>query len=101
VAAGAPLPAGFAPTVLAGQPVAATPAPLLALAGALLLVGAGVAVLVREPRLPRLGARYAAAGSRPPAVQDPDRAAWVDLDEGRDPTVDTGGSAPTGRGDDS
>ncbi|MBA3907154.1 MAG: TIGR02234 family membrane protein, partial [Pseudonocardiales bacterium] len=34
------------------------------------------------------GARYAAAGARP-TITDPDRAAWVALDEGRDPTVDS------------
>lgn len=109
VAAGARAPDGVPAALLAGQPAAATAAPLLALAGALLLLGAGVAVLLREPRLARLGARYAAAGSRPRADRDPDRAAWADLDEGRDPTADgppgpaggTGGGAPTGRGDDS
>jgi hypothetical protein len=45
-------------------------------------------VLLREPRMARLGARYAAEGARP-TTADPDRAAWVALDEGRDPTVDS------------
>jgi tryptophan-associated transmembrane protein len=109
VAAGARPPDGVPAALLAGQPTTATAAPSLALAGALLLLGAGIAVLLREPRLARLGARYAAAGDRPRVDPDPDRAAWADLDEGRDPTVegppgaarDTGGGAPTGRGDDS
>jgi uncharacterized membrane protein (TIGR02234 family) len=97
--------AGDAAGTLAGQPATATAAPLLALLGALLLLGAGLVVLLREPALPRLGARYAAAGSRPRPAQDPDRAAWVDLDEGRDPTTgpaaEAGGGAVPGRGDDS
>jgi len=69
------------------QPTEVTAAPLLAVAGAAVLAAVGVVVLVRERRLPRLGARYAAPGERP-VVGDPDRAAWKDLDEGRDPTVD-------------
>ena len=61
--------------------------PLLAVCGGLLLAVVGSAVLLREPRLRRLSARYAAAGS-PAAHADPDRAAWAALDEGRDPTSD-------------
>jgi hypothetical protein len=52
---------------------------------AAVLLAVGLGVLVRERRLPRLGARYAAPGARP-APTDPDRAAWQDLDAGRDPT---------------
>ena len=66
-----------------------TAAPLLAVVGGLLLVAAGLVVLMRERRLPRLGARYAAPGARP-APSDPDRAAWQDLDAGRDPTAGPG-----------
>jgi len=61
--------------------------PLLAVGGGLLLAVVGCAVLLREPQLRRLGARYAAAGT-PSAHADPDRAAWAALDEGRDPTAD-------------
>ena len=61
--------------------------PLLAVGGGLLLAVVGGVVALREPRLARLGARYAAAGSRS-APPDPDRAAWAALDEGRDPTAD-------------
>ena len=68
-------------------PLEVTPAPLLAVAGGLLLLAVGAFVLLREPRLSRLGARYAAPGARPVEV-DPDRAAWQDLDAGRDPTAD-------------
>jgi hypothetical protein len=63
-----------------------TPAPLLAVAGGLLLIAVGTFVLFREPRLSRLGARYAAPGTRAVEI-DPDRAAWQDLDAGRDPTA--------------
>ncbi len=66
---------------------AVTAAPLLAAAGGVLLAAVGVSVLLTEPRLARLGARYAASGTRAAAV-DPDRAAWTALDEGRDPTTD-------------
>jgi hypothetical protein len=67
------------------RPVATTPAPLLALLGAALLLVAGLAAALAERRLPRFGARYAAPGARP-VPTDPDRAAWRDLDAGRDPT---------------
>ncbi|OLT22248.1 hypothetical protein BJF78_07520 [Pseudonocardia sp. CNS-139] len=60
--------------------------PLLAAAGGLVLLAAGALVVVREPALPRLGARYAAPGDRR-APRDPDRAAWDALDEGRDPRI--------------
>ncbi|GAA5119749.1 Trp biosynthesis-associated membrane protein [Pseudonocardia adelaidensis] len=78
---------------------AATGAPLLAIAGALVLLGLGIVVLVRERRLPRLGARYAAPGGRR-VERDPDRAAWDELDEGRDPTVDPPDAPPGDAGDD-
>ncbi|WP_308292870.1 Trp biosynthesis-associated membrane protein [Pseudonocardia sp. McavD-2-B] len=45
-------------------------------------------LVVREPRLPRLGARYAAPGTQAATTPaDPDRAAWERLDAGGDPTV--------------
>ncbi|CAA9401469.1 MAG: hypothetical protein AVDCRST_MAG66-1483, partial [uncultured Pseudonocardia sp.] len=47
---------------------------------------AAAAALLTERRLPRLGTRYAAPGARRPPPTDPDRAAWQDLDAGRDPT---------------
>jgi hypothetical protein len=72
-----------------------TAAPLLAVAGAAALLAVSVFVLLREPRLPRLGARYAAPGARR-VEMDPDRAAWQALDAGTDPTADVPGS----RGDD-
>ncbi len=76
----------------------ATPAPLLAVLGGLVLVVVGAGVVWREPRLSRLGARYAAPDRRPP-VLDPDRAAWQDLDAGRDPTADTDGTVGHDPGD--
>jgi hypothetical protein len=72
-----------------------TVAPLLAVGGGVLLLAVGLSVLVGEPRLARFGARYSGAATRRPEV-DPDRAAWQDLDAGRDPTAD----APEGRVDD-
>jgi hypothetical protein len=76
-------------------PLAVTAAPLLAVAGGLVLLAVAVFVVLREPRLSRLGARYAAPGARP-VEADPDRAAWQDLDAGRDPTADPA----RGEGDD-
>jgi hypothetical protein len=84
---------------LRDQPTDGTGAPLLVIAGAVVLLAVGLLVLVREPRLPRLGARYAAPGERR-AERDPDRAAWQDLDEGRDPTVDPPDTPPGDAGDD-
>jgi hypothetical protein len=80
-------------------PTDGTAAPLLAIAGAVVLLAVGIFVLVRERRIPRLGARYAAPGERR-AERDPDRAAWQDLDEGRDPTIDPADAPPGDAGDD-
>lgn len=88
-------PAGIGIEALRHQPTDVTAAPLLGALGALLLLVVGLVVALREPWLPRFGARYAAQGVRPPDP-DPDRAAWQDLDSGRDPTAD----APADRGDD-
>ena len=99
-AGGAALPGGGSASDLGGSPAALTAAPALAVAGAVVLAAAGIFLLLREPRLPRFGARYA-AGGRTEAVRDPDRRAWDDLDEGRDPTTGGGSARGTGRGDDS
>ena len=81
------LPVGTTLGSMRGQPIDTTPAPLLTVAGAALLLAVGMFVLVRDSRLAYLGARY---GSRPArrAEPDPDRVAWHELDAGRDPTVD-------------
>ncbi|MGH3568825.1 MAG: Trp biosynthesis-associated membrane protein, partial [Pseudonocardia sp.] len=65
--------------------ITATPAPLLAGLGVALLLAAASGLLLAERDLPRFGVRYAVRGSRP-AATDPARAAWDDLDAGRDPT---------------
>ncbi|MDN5916729.1 MAG: Trp biosynthesis-associated membrane protein [Pseudonocardia sp.] len=75
-----------------GQPidtseVTAAAWPWLAVAGAVVAVAAGVLLVVRERRMARLGARYAASGTPTEAPTDPDRAAWEQLDDGRDPTI--------------
>ena len=71
----------------AGDGVTGTGAPLLGVAGVLLMLAAAGALVVAERVLPRFGARYAVARARP-GPADPARAAWQDLDAGRDPTVD-------------
>lgn len=68
--------------------LAAVSAVPLVIAGGVVLAVTGVAVLVLDPRLARIGARY----SRAPDP-DPDRAAWTALDEGRDPTSERPGGA--------
>lgn len=67
--------------------VAGTAAPWLAVAGAVVALAAAVLLVVREPRLPKLGSRYAAPGAQAAPPSDPDRAAWERLDAGGDPTV--------------
>ena len=79
--------AGFDQLAAPPPGTVATPAPLLAVAGGISLVAVAAFVVVREPRLARMGARYAAPGTRR-AGRDPDRLAWTALDAGRDPTVD-------------
>jgi uncharacterized membrane protein (TIGR02234 family) len=93
-----PPPPGLTVDELRHQPTELTAAPLLAVAGGLVLLVVGVFVVVHK-RLPRLGARYAAPGERR-AERDPDRAAWQELDEGRDPTVDPACRPPGDAGDD-
>lgn len=66
----------------------------LGAAGGVVLLGVGAFVLVREPALPRYGAR----GDRAADV-DPDLAAWQELDEGHDPTADTPSQARDDPGD--
>jgi uncharacterized membrane protein (TIGR02234 family) len=62
--------------------------PLLVVAGALLVAGAGVAVAVRGPDWPGLGARYErSAANGPRTAEQRERAAWDALDRGEDPTV--------------
>lgn len=82
------LPADLPPAATSSPPALdITAAPWLAVAGGIVLVAVGTVVALREPRLSRLGSRYAAPAARRVEV-DPDRAAWQDLDAGRDPTAD-------------
>jgi len=85
-AALAALPGAPAGGTAVADSVALRPGPAPAALGAILLLSAGVALVVADRRLPRLGARYAARPAHEPT--DPDRAAWDALDAGRDPTAD-------------
>lgn len=81
-----------------GAGVDATPWPVLAVVGAVLLVAAGLLVATRGSRWSALSERYdapVAGGGRPPPVAAvegagdvrPDKALWDDLDRGEDPTT--------------
>jgi hypothetical protein len=97
-AAGLPRPpVGLPVDALSGQPADPTIAPLLSVAGAALLLAIGLFVLLGEPRLAYLGARYGAA-RRHTGGLDPDRVAWHELDAGRDPTVGRSFDRPTDPG---
>ena len=82
----AALPGAPAGGTAVADSVALRPGPVPAALGAILLLAAGVALVVADRRLPRLGARYAARPAHEPT--DPDRAAWDALDAGHDPTAD-------------
>ncbi len=82
----AALPGAPAGGTAVADSVALRPGPVPAVLGAILLLAAGVALVVADRRLPRLGARYAARPAEEPT--DPDRAAWDALDAGLDPTAD-------------
>ncbi|HWM57858.1 MAG TPA: Trp biosynthesis-associated membrane protein [Pseudonocardia sp.] len=90
------VPAGAAPAVL---PVEVGAASWLAVAGAVVLGAVGAFVALREPRLARLGARYDRDDARRVEL-DPDRAAWQQLDAGRDPTADPAFDAAVDQGED-
>jgi uncharacterized membrane protein (TIGR02234 family) len=88
-------PAGVSVDALRHAPTDTTAAPLLAVAGGVVLLAVGLLAALREKRLPRFGARYANPAQRR-VDPDPDRAAWQALDAGVDPTA----NGPEDRGDD-
>ncbi|HEY8372851.1 MAG TPA: Trp biosynthesis-associated membrane protein [Pseudonocardiaceae bacterium] len=63
--------------------------------GGALLLAAGVALLVRGQRMPRMGAKYQPPGGTGRSTTDPGRRMWDALDAGEDPTLD--GDDPGGR----
>ena len=71
------VPAGTAMVLLAG--------PGFAAGGAVLLAAAGVALLARGHRMPRLGRRYQVPTARPPEPRDGQL--WDQMDAGEDPTA--------------
>jgi hypothetical protein len=73
------VPVGAATVLFAG--------PGLAVAGAVLLGVAGVTLVVRGHRMPRLGRRYQAPADRPNGQLPPDGRFWERLDAGEDPTA--------------
>jgi hypothetical protein len=61
--------------------------PALAAGGALLVAAAGVALVARSHRMPRLGRRYQAPTARPNGQLLPDGRFWERMDAGEDPTA--------------
>lgn len=61
--------------------------PALAVAGAGLLAAAGLALVARGHRMPRLGRRYQAPIARPIEQAIPDGRLWERMDAGEDPTA--------------
>jgi hypothetical protein len=60
--------------------------PALAAGGALLLAAAGVALVVRGHRMPRLGRRYQSPTARHNELMPPEGRFWERMDAGEDPT---------------
>ncbi|HEV7453516.1 MAG TPA: Trp biosynthesis-associated membrane protein [Pseudonocardiaceae bacterium] len=83
-AAGSP-----ARSVLAGTTTVLPAGPGFAAGGAVLLAAAGVALVARGHRMPRLGRRYQAPAARPSGLpEDPqDERLWERMDAGEDPTA--------------
>ncbi|ACU39518.1 conserved hypothetical protein [Actinosynnema mirum DSM 43827] len=59
--------------------------PVVGLTGALAVVAAGVLLLVKGGRMPRMGDRYETPAARRPSA-DPERELWNALERGDDPT---------------
>ncbi len=70
--------------VHAGKITVLPAGPGFATVGAVLLVAAGVALVIRGHRMPRLGRRYQAPTSRRTGPED---GLWERMDAGEDPTV--------------
>ena len=60
--------------------------PLVAVLGGILMVAGGLLGIKGAAGMPRLGARYAAPGTKRVA-RDPDVELWEALSEGQDPTT--------------
>jgi hypothetical protein len=61
--------------------------PALASVAAVLLAAAGVALILRGHRMPRLGRRYQTPTARPNGQVPPDGRFWERMDAGEDPTA--------------
>jgi hypothetical protein len=73
------VPVGSATVLLAG--------PALAAIAAVLLAAAGIALVLRGHRMPRLGRRYQKPTARPNGQRFPDGRFWERMDAGEDPTT--------------
>ncbi|HEY3896849.1 MAG TPA: Trp biosynthesis-associated membrane protein [Pseudonocardiaceae bacterium] len=73
------VPTGAATVLLGG--------PALAVGGAVLMAAAGLVLLVRGHRMPRLGRRYQAPGARAAQPAPAEGRFWERMDAGEDPTM--------------
>ena len=69
-----------------GQPSPNPAGPVLMSVAAVVLIVAGLLVALVAHRMPAMGAKYSAPGTRKPKSHDPDKQLWEALDEGEDPT---------------
>jgi len=59
----------------------------LAILGGILVTAGGLAAIKGAGRMPRLGAKYSAPGTKKRAAKDPETELWEALSEGEDPTA--------------
>ncbi|MFK0247366.1 Trp biosynthesis-associated membrane protein [Amycolatopsis azurea] len=59
----------------------------LAVLGGILVAAGGLAAIKGAGRMPRLGAKYSAPGTKKRAAKDPETELWEALSEGEDPTA--------------
>jgi uncharacterized membrane protein (TIGR02234 family) len=76
------MPAGSSPV---GEPSVNVFGPVLMVIAGVVLLASGYLIARYARRMPEMGAKYAAPGTKP-VVKDPDKQLWDALDQGEDPT---------------
>ncbi|NYH50937.1 putative membrane protein (TIGR02234 family) [Nocardiopsis arvandica] len=81
---------------VAAAPQLSAPGPAMAVAGAVLLVAAGLFAVVRAPAWPGMGTRYDRDAAPRATRAETSSDLWKSLDAGDDPTLDAPGGAASG-----